>query len=205
MFRMKKELTDSRIKAAIATAKAEQRPIALYDAGKTPGLGLRANPGGSASWAFLGSLLGKSAVAKKIGRPPALVADEHTLHQIRMLGTIQCTIAEAAGVLGVHENTFATFLSPNGSKVARDTWDHGRANGKMSVRRKQFQVAMSGNIAMLIWWGKNNLGQSDKLENKVDSRLDATLSTSVAGAGFGQHGQSQRGAARVRALPAQAG
>lgn len=46
-------MIDSKIKAALAKAKAEQRPIAVYDAGKTPGLELRANPGGSATWAFL--------------------------------------------------------------------------------------------------------------------------------------------------------
>jgi integrase len=46
-------LTDTKIKAAIAKAVAEKRPIAVLDAGKTPGLELRANPGGTASWAFL--------------------------------------------------------------------------------------------------------------------------------------------------------
>jgi integrase len=46
-------LTDSKIKAAIARAEAEDKPVAVYDAGKTPGLELRANPGGRASWAYL--------------------------------------------------------------------------------------------------------------------------------------------------------
>jgi integrase len=46
-------LTDGKIKAAIAKAASEERPIAVYDAGKTPGLELRANPGGRASWAYL--------------------------------------------------------------------------------------------------------------------------------------------------------
>jgi integrase len=46
-------LTDSKIKAAIAKAVAKERPIAVYDAGKTPGLELRANPGGRATFAYL--------------------------------------------------------------------------------------------------------------------------------------------------------
>jgi integrase len=46
-------LTDAKIKAAIARAKHEKRAIAVYDGGRTPGLELRANPGGLASWAYL--------------------------------------------------------------------------------------------------------------------------------------------------------
>ena len=35
------------------------------------------------------------------------------------------------------------------------------AAGKMSLRRKQFEVALKGSIPMLIFLGKNLLGQSD--------------------------------------------
>jgi hypothetical protein len=37
----------------------------------------------------------------------------------------------------------------------------GREQGKMSLKRKQYEVAMSGNVSMLIWLGKNILGQRD--------------------------------------------
>lgn len=33
-----------------------------------------------------------------------------------------------------------------------------------SLRRKQFEVAMHGNVAMLIWLGKQYLGQTEKVE-----------------------------------------
>ena len=39
--------------------------------------------------------------------------------------------------------------------------------GKISLRRKQFQTAMSGNVSMLIWLGKNWLDQKDKQETEV--------------------------------------
>ena len=35
---------------------------------------------------------------------------------------------------------------------------------KNSLREKQYDVAMSGNVSMLIWLGKQVLGQSDKQE-----------------------------------------
>jgi hypothetical protein len=37
-----------------------------------------------------------------------------------------------------------------------------RAAGNDLLRRKQFEIAMSGNVSMLIWLGKNRLGQTDK-------------------------------------------
>jgi hypothetical protein len=109
------------------------------------------------------------------GRPRALVADEKTLRQLRRLASIQCTQKEAAGVLGVSENSICTFLGPTGSKIARESWEAGRQGGRASVRRKQYEMAMRGNITMLIWWGKNNLGQSDKIE-KTET-IDASIST----------------------------
>jgi hypothetical protein len=111
----------------------------------------------------------------KGGRPKALVADEKTLRQLRTLAAIQCTQKEAAGVLGVSENSLCTFLGPTGSKIARESWEAGRQNGRASIRRKQYEMALRGNITMLIWWGKNNLGQSDKLE-RTDT-VDANIST----------------------------
>ena len=40
----------------------------------------------------------------------------------------------------------------------------GRADRKSNLRRRQYQLAMEGNPAMLIFLGKNDLGQSDKHE-----------------------------------------
>ena len=38
------------------------------------------------------------------------------------------------------------------------------ASGKMSLRRKQYTTAMDGNTTMLVWLGKNWLGQMDQPE-----------------------------------------
>lgn len=39
---------------------------------------------------------------------------------------------------------------------------------RINLYKKQYDVAMSGNTTMLIWLGKNMLGQSDKNEAKID-------------------------------------
>jgi hypothetical protein len=105
-----------------------------------------------------------------------MVADDRTLRQLRTLAAIQCTQKEAAGVLGVSENFLCTFLGPTGSKIARESWEAGRQEGRASIRRKQYEMAMRGNITMLIWWGKNNLGRSDKIEKTetVDANISIT-------------------------------
>ncbi len=46
----------------------------------------------------------------------------------------------------------------------KDELADGRLQGKASLRRKQYEIAMSGNTTMLIWLGKQALGQSDKQE-----------------------------------------
>lgn len=74
--------------------------------------------------------------------------------QVRKLAAIQCTTAEMAAVLNCSSDTlerrFAAILK------------EGRANGCMSLKRKQYELAMSGNVGMLIWLGKQHLGQYEK-------------------------------------------
>lgn len=84
------------------------------------------------------------------GRPKKEI-DEKLLEQ---LASIQCSLAEMASIMDCHPDT----LRDNFSTVI----DKGRESGKMSLRRKQFSVALSGNVTMLIWLGKQYLGQDDK-------------------------------------------
>lgn len=99
--------------------------------------------------------------ARRPGRPLALVLDERLLRQIQSLGEMQCTINETAGALGVSHVTLLSFFSRH--PEARAAFDTGREYGKASVRRAQYKMALEA-PQMAIWWGKQNLGQSDKAE-----------------------------------------
>lgn len=100
---------------------------------------------------------------------PKIKIDED---QVKKLGMIMCTNKEVAAFFGVSEDTierrFAGLL-----KEAREI-------GKTSLRRFQYLAAEKGNPALLIWLGKQHLGQSDRFEHKQDiiinknvgSRLD---------------------------------
>jgi hypothetical protein len=74
--------------------------------------------------------------------------------KVKRLAAIDCTNAEIAAVMGVSINTL--------ERRCRQEIADGRERGKASIRRKQFKLAMEGNPAMLIWLGKQRLGQADK-------------------------------------------
>jgi hypothetical protein len=83
---------------------------------------------------------------------------------IELLAGYHCSLAEIAAVVGCSVDT----LSNNYSEVIK----RGREFGKCSLRRKQFDVAMNGNINMLIWLGKQYLEQRDKNYNDMNVKVD---------------------------------
>jgi hypothetical protein len=42
---------------------------------------------------------------------------------------------------------------------------------RMSILQKQYESAMNGNVGMLVWLGKNYLGQLDKTEQKQQTTI----------------------------------
>ena len=109
---------------------------------------------------------------KRIGRPPALDPDKRTLATIRGLGRIQATTRECAAVLGVSHPTFLAFTQKH-PEVA-DILEQGKQMGLRSLRRQQFKAAENGNPTMLVWLGKQYLGQSDKQEIAASVTADVT-------------------------------
>lgn len=80
------------------------------------------------------------------------------ISQIREMSRIQATEAEAASVLGVTLRTFREMLRVD--VKAREAWESGRDEGKVSIRRKQFALA-DRHPQMAIFLGKQYLGQSE--------------------------------------------
>ena len=87
---------------------------------------------------------------------------------------IHCTGEECAAVLGMDYDTLNAALKRDGNKGFSDYFKIKGANGKMSLRRKQYDQAMSGNATMLIWLGKQWLGQAEKQAEEDTSKQDLT-------------------------------
>lgn len=86
---------------------------------------------------------------------------------LKKLCTILCTDSEMAAILGVSVDTLVNRYSDRIKE-----WKEG---GKMSLRRAQYQLAMKGNMGMLIWLGKQHLGQSDKNDFNVDKPFNISF------------------------------
>ena len=108
-------------------------------------------------------------VKKKTGRP--LFDFSPHIEVVRRLAGIQCTDEEIAAAIGCAQDTLA-----RGRKRDPELDEAilvGRANGRMSIRRAQYKRAMSGNAAMLIWLGKQVLGQRDNV--KIDGSIGPSV------------------------------
>lgn len=100
------------------------------------------------------------------GRPRALeIGDKRVHRQLRELAKLFTTRAEAAAVIGVSVATLDRFMVADVD--AHEAWEQGRGEGRVSLRRAQWQAASKGNPAMLIWLGKQVLTQTDRVEQTV--------------------------------------
>ena len=79
---------------------------------------------------------------------------------------IHCTGEECAAILNIDYDTLNAALKRDGNVNFSEYFKLKGANGKMSLRRKQYDQAMSGNSTMLIWLGKQWLGQAEKVDDK---------------------------------------
>jgi hypothetical protein len=87
---------------------------------------------------------------------------------VQALARIGCTWEEIAGVLQISKGTLSARMK---EKKYRDAYDQGIAEGDVSLRRAQYNAAIAGRTAMMIWLGKNRLNQTDRVEGKLDFEL----------------------------------
>ena len=69
------------------------------------------------------------------------------------LATLHCTYKEIADQVG----TTASTLEKRYSGII----DKGRSEGKKAIRKAQMEKAMQGVVRMLVWLGKQYLGQNE--------------------------------------------
>jgi DNA-binding MarR family transcriptional regulator len=80
------------------------------------------------------------------------------------LCAVQCTLAEIALHYDVSEDTIERAVQKQWQMRFADYYRQKRRKGFISLRHKQWQLAAQGNPTMLVWLGKQWLGQSDRHE-----------------------------------------
>lgn len=94
-------------------------------------------------------------VKPKTGRPLKQL-DENLIYELARVHVSQQDIAR---ITDSCEDTI--------NRRFQSALQRGYADANLSLKRKQFELAMSGNCSMLIWLGKQYLGQKDKSPEEV--------------------------------------
>ena len=102
---------------------------------------------------------------------PKYVFNAKGKEMVENLATILCTDEEIASILGV---TVEILQNKDNYDTFMELKKKGRDKGKSSIRRKQYEVAMKGNVTMLIWLGRNYLDQKENVvdDENVNDALD---------------------------------
>lgn len=96
-----------------------------------------------------------------VGGRPRIEIDYEMLEG---LCRIHCTKEECADVLGCSEDTIDRRLNEETGEGFAAFYKKHSAGGRVSLRRAQMSAALDGNPTMLIWMGKQHLGQKEAQE-----------------------------------------
>lgn len=106
---------------------------------------------------------------------PRKELDAKQWESVESMCNIHCTGEEIAGVLGVSYDTLEKRVRETYEQSFTDYYKIHSSGGKRSLRRLQWQAAEKGNIGMLIWLGKQWLGQVDKQEVKTSDESSENI------------------------------
>lgn len=101
---------------------------------------------------------------KNLGGRPRKEFTDKEWKSIDYMAIIHCTGEEIAGVMGVDFDTLSARIKEKYGVESFSAWYKMKsASGNMSLRREQWKLAERGNSTMLIWLGKQWLGQEEKI------------------------------------------
>ena len=102
----------------------------------------------------------------KGGRPRKELTEDDWNKLIAMI-RIQCTQDEICGIFGMTAETLNTRIQERGEESFSTLFKKHSDEGRASLRRAQWKAATEDhNPTMLVWMGKQMLGQQDKLHTE---------------------------------------
>jgi len=78
------------------------------------------------------------------------------------LARANCTVEEVAAVMECDADTIQARCKERFGATFSAVLEQKACIGTAALRRKQMQIALGGNVTMLIWLGKQKLGQKDR-------------------------------------------
>jgi len=96
------------------------------------------------------------------------------------LCNIHCTLVELAEWFGCSEDTIERAVRREHKLSFAEYYKRKSSRGKISLRRKMFETAQSGNVIMMIWLSKNWLGFRDKPEEEPPPPLLISSSQKIS-------------------------
>lgn len=128
------------------------------------------------------------AAATDIPRGPGRPKKSLDAGLIERLSMIGMTILDIAFVLGCNEKTLRNRMED--TPGIQEAYDKGKGRFRMALRMWQAREAAKGDVPMLKFLGKNELGQSDRFDGKieidVESRSEVILPLPVSSDAYAQ-------------------
>lgn len=115
----------------------------------------------------------KKSTEKNLGGRPKIEWSEQQYKTFEGLCAIQATVEEIENVLDIDHKTIDRLCKERYKDCNGNPMNYSQAyakfssTGKMSLRRQQYKAAEAGNTSMLIWLGKQYLGQKEQQEVSV--------------------------------------
>jgi hypothetical protein len=111
-----------------------------------------------------------------MGRPKVKIG----WREFDALCVVQATAEEIAAFFGCSTDTISRAVQEKHGCTFAEYLGQKRGKGKISLRRAQMQAALAGDKTMLIFLGKQYLGQADRIEQVDPDRARAAVAAEMA-------------------------
>lgn len=99
---------------------------------------------------------------------PRLKPEDVDGDMVELLAEYSLTQREIGAIMGCSDDTIQNHF--------HGRWQTGHDKCNASLKRRQYEIAIKGNVTMLIWLGKNRLGQTDKLTHAIGEGAEPEMS-----------------------------
>ena len=102
------------------------------------------------------------------GKKPYLVLTDQGAEYVEKMAAAGCTVRGICDELGAD---YKTLNNPRNKEKFQQAVKKGEAKLENRLRMAQVKTALKGNATMLVFLGKNMLGQVDRMEQSIDATV----------------------------------